>query len=119
MVYFIPMYSLSGPNRIGLYSDWVGVGTAIYMAIVIVVNLKIALITRCVCVCGGGGGAPGRPHQLVRGAGGCRFCVWCVGGGGPPGRRHQQVRGRGVSLEALPPALLHGASRTPLRCPRP
>ncbi|EFJ44459.1 hypothetical protein VOLCADRAFT_95397 [Volvox carteri f. nagariensis] len=45
-IYFLPVYSMSNPNKDGLTYDWQMVGATVYTGIIMTVNLKIALRTR-------------------------------------------------------------------------
>ncbi|PNW71492.1 hypothetical protein CHLRE_16g656500v5 [Chlamydomonas reinhardtii] len=45
-IFFLPMYSMSTPNKSGNYEDLVMIGTTVYTGMIVTVNLKIATRTR-------------------------------------------------------------------------
>ncbi|KAG2451812.1 hypothetical protein HYH02_003588 [Chlamydomonas schloesseri] len=45
-IFFLPMYSMSTPNKSGNYEDLVMIGTTVYTGMIITVNLKLATRTR-------------------------------------------------------------------------
>lgn len=46
VIYFVCMYTMYNPNRSGVGADWVEIGCAMYMALVITINLKLSMKTR-------------------------------------------------------------------------
>ncbi|GLC49980.1 hypothetical protein PLESTB_000329300 [Pleodorina starrii] len=45
-IYFLPVYSMSNPNKDGLTYDWQMVGATVYTGIIVTANLKVAIRTR-------------------------------------------------------------------------
>lgn len=40
-IFFLPMYSMSTPNKSGNYEDLVMIGTTVYTGMIVTVNLKV------------------------------------------------------------------------------